>query len=223
METTERKPEGTPLTRATLDDEQTLNIAAARQLAYQIKFNPPPTYFRGISERAHKRIRRLARKLSYADAEKFASPPTGDPSYRRALRFLAALAPEDEDNLARYVLGILGTTNLSYAQTRGILAGEGEVGERGGETPAVLLRDARVLLKDGMSQRAVAEELGIARQQVTDLSTFLGTVQARRDVLMDQALDHIEQGGTITGFAEKADISRDYARKIIRETEAALA
>lgn len=194
-------------------------------MVYTIRHDPKPVYYRGISDKAHSRIRRLIRKLSYADAEKFASPPVGDASYRRSLRYLAALVAEDvpDEDMAMEVAGMLGGGKVDVHTVRNILAGEGEVGERGGETPAALLRQARLLLRDGMSQRKVAKTLGIARQQVTDLSTFLGATDARREVLMDKAIDHVGEGGTVTDFAENNDISRTYAGKIIRETRKALA
>lgn len=206
-------------------DTQEYHIAGARELFYTVTKDPKPVYHRGISDAAHSRIRRLIRKLSYADADKFASPPVGDASYRRSLRFLASLVSEEvpDEDMAMEVAGMLGGGKVDVHTVREILAGEGEVGERGGETPAALLRRARLLLRDGVSQREIAKRLGIARQQVTDLSTFLGATEARREVLMDKAIDHVGEGGTVTAFAEDNGISRNYAGKVIRETRKALA
>lgn len=183
-----------------------------------------PTHGRGVSRKAARRIARLARKLSHTDGDQFLRPPTGDADVRRSLRFLGALVAETvpDKDIPTEVLGILGTDNLSIHDVREVVGGYGKAGEKGGETSSAALRQVRLALLAGKTQREAAAETDVPRQIVSQLAQFLGASEASEEARVDRALDHAEQDGATAAFARQEDISRTYATRLMDRARTAL-
>lgn len=194
--------------------------SAARRLAWEIEH--PPVYHRGVSETALHTMAEVVGELEFAEPSRFVKGQEGYAEVLRTVRFLSALVPSfvRDDDISAYIAGIINNPHLSPTMVEDILHGMDEA--KGGRIRAGTLRQAGRMLRDGLSQRDVADILGVYRTVIAQLSVFLGVTEAREEYLREAAGEHVEIGGTPEEFAELHDVKLGTARRILQDVRVQL-
>lgn len=168
-----------------------------------------------IGEEAWRQAVAAVETLSRATADDLiGSTPSG--VARMNLRFLVALVSDDvpDRKLAAAVAEMVDNSDLTRSVVSEVLRG------KAGEPHAAVLRVAANLLRDGMPQRQVADELSIRPRTVEKLSVWLQIPEARHRKRKHEALRIARRGGNAAELATATGMSREMSQRYMRAAKA---
>lgn len=137
---------------------------------------------------------------------------------RSRIRYLAALFPTASLNeLTNRIFGLLNNKNITVEKLRLILAGK-KLSDPSQDTHEVRIRIIQGVgrcLKEGMSIRATAREMGLSYDTVAAIEHYVGINKAFKQRQLDRAVNGVRDNVSVRLFAKQENISRTLARTLL--------